>query len=328
MNVYKIRKRKDNFQSDNVLLYDCVFYKDYFCSFKRIIKNDNTKSFFSGLKAYNDIKKHVGNLFKKDVIKFNKIAVNILKKCSNLFLMSKNLYRSIVYSFLKIATFSSYTIDCLKSKNDFSQFLLNLKLSKLLKNFFKKKICCDEETGDIFNFFPKICCSTYLKQNIPKQNEKFFLFHHKDANLIQDSWIYNIHKKLLTFFFKSKKIIELFFNSQYLGSLFIRLKVKRNQSIKLDLVSDNKILKKMLESDVSNFKNTVSKSGLKFKDITIQTKNFKKHTVSKNNYDFYNRAVNLNNFSKFKQQNDNFCRLLLSEFCSPIISKESIDIYI
>ncbi|XBC40823.1 MAG: hypothetical protein U0T65_00350 [Buchnera aphidicola (Nurudea yanoniella)] len=152
--------------------------------------------------------------------------------------------------------------------------------------------------------------------------------YNQDINIVQDNWMKVIHKQLLVYFLKSKNIIELFFNPQYFGSLLIRLKIRSNKLIKLDLISNDKVLRKIFKSDISNFKNTILKNGLRFENVAIRTLKFKKTSFLKNSYNFYNKVINDKNFIIYNKDEKNFHTSFLSGLYFSVKKKEIVDIYI
>ncbi|XBC44438.1 MAG: hypothetical protein U0W94_00365 [Buchnera aphidicola (Schlechtendalia peitan)] len=291
-----------------------VCYLDFikeFLHFKESSKN---------YKMYDCIKKNFYLLLNKDVKNINYLY-NIKRLC---------IYK-LKNVFLKLMHSVGLIVNSLILKNKMFTSVLDVNFVVSLSNFLKKKGYYKKYAFLILDLVQMIYTSMFFT-NIENKNciKKLgnFVFYDLNKNLVYINWIKSLYKKFLTVVLCNKKVVELFLNSQCLGSLFIRLKVKKNKSIKLDLISDKKIVKKVLRSDICHFRHAIFKAGIRFEDVTIQHR----HT---NDIDFLKKYHNYRSYIMCninhvitKNRNKNVFKLFFLNFNRSFSKQNIIDVYI
>ncbi|ANF16888.1 hypothetical protein XW81_00365 [Buchnera aphidicola (Schlechtendalia chinensis)] len=257
----------------------------------------------------NYIKKYCLAFLNDSKIKNNCIILDMFRRNFKFFRslnpFLKHNIKNVSPKFFNLINFNS---NFFKLKDKILQLFLNIKSGIVLNNSLKNKIHYKECINSIINFLHP----TYAFIDIFGINNKIFfkklssfLFHNNSSNLIHGNWMKAVQNQLLTFFLNSKKNVEFFLSPQYLGRLFIRLKLKRKKSIQLNVMSDNKIVRKALRSNVNNFRNTIFKVGIKLENITItNNKNVREASVLENSQNFRNNVID----NVFHIINKNVCK--------------------
>ncbi|XBC42359.1 MAG: hypothetical protein U0T58_00350 [Buchnera aphidicola (Meitanaphis elongallis)] len=270
----KIKKKVNSFEERNYLISDIVskFY---------LFLGSNTYT----SRCINNLSQLNGLSFQSQIHDFS------LRYAHHLFEKIKRVNRDVVFNlFRKNIDFVSSIVNFKTFKGNAFQTVPCLKSITMSNIYFKKKTCYNKGIDFILDYEQTIYLSNlFINVNYENYVKKIYycIFYSQDMNLIKNYWIESVHKQLLSSFFKKKTIVELFLYSQCLGSLFIRFKTKKNKLIKLDLISNNSTVRKLLKSDISSLHNVVFKTGIKFEDITVRDQNFRETIILKNNCHYY-----------------------------------------
>ncbi|XBC38788.1 MAG: hypothetical protein U0T61_00355 [Buchnera aphidicola (Melaphis rhois)] len=173
-----------------------------------------------------------------------------------------------------------------------------------MNNLLKKNICYDEYVHIILDCMRTIFSPDfhiYSKYDDYIERKNYCSFHDYNPNSMRNYYMPLIYKKLLTFFSKNKKIVKLSLNAQHLGTLLIRLEIKKNKFLKLDLVSNNSITQKVLTSDISTLQNIIFRNGMKFNEIVVRSPNIQEIILLNTNSNCYSYTRNIMNIMSKKK---------------------------
>ncbi|WP_158336288.1 flagellar hook-length control protein FliK [Buchnera aphidicola] len=173
-----------------------------------------------------------------------------------------------------------------------------------MNNLLKKNICYDEYVHIILDCMRTIFSSDfhiYSKYDDYIERKNYCSFHDYNPDSMRSYYMPLIYKKLLTCFSKNKKIVKLSLNVQHLGTLLIRLEIKKNKFLKLDLVSNNSITQKVLTSDISTLRNIIFKNGMKFNEIVVRNPNIQEIILLNKNSNCCSYTRNIMNIMSKKK---------------------------